>query len=394
MAFTGVFPASPDEPVPRGPVRMVRCGECGLAQLAHNYDLDVLYGPTYGYRSGLNGSMVRHLRELVADIERTNGLGPGDIVVDIGSNDGTLLNGYATEGLRRIGIDPTAEKFRAYYDERAEIRAQRFDRGLAEEIAAAGGARVVTSIAMFYDLPDPVGFAKDVASMLDDRGVWIIEQSYLPSMIEANAYDTICHEHLEYYRLADIVRIAMAADLTIQNVQFNHTNGGSFRVQLSKEWGYRRDQVWDILDKEHDSGFDTFEPFKKLADFTHCHKDFVRKHIESERLRGKTVLGYGASTKGNVLLQHCGIGPDLLPAIAEVNEDKFGKVTPGTRIPIVSEDEARAMKPDAFLVLPWHFRDGIVERERAFLEAGGQLIFPLPEVEAVRRLKVDVARAE
>jgi hypothetical protein len=385
QALTGVFPRQPDAPLTAGPLRLVWCPDSGLLQLSHSYDLGEMYGENYGYRSGLNRSMVDHLTQKIRELERWADLKPGDAVVDIGSNDATSLKAYQTSGLQRTGLDPTGEKFRRFYPDDIRLVPDFFS---AEAYRGAGGkpARIVTSIAMFYDLEDPIDFARQVESILADGGLWHFEQSYMPSMLRLVSYDTVCHEHLEYYSLEVVQRILDAAGLRVVDVKMNAVNGGSFAVTAARKADPRRggDAVvaW-LLEQEERMGLRTPRPYRDFEERVFRHRADLRRLLEALKADGKTVLGYGASTKGNVVLQFCGIGPDLLPCIAEVNEDKFGAFTPGTGIPIVSEVEARAMQPDYFLVLPWHFRDGIVRREAEFLARGGRLIFPFPEIEIV-----------
>ena len=386
QALTGVFPRSPEEAVTTGPLELVWCPESGLLQLHHSYDPGEMYGDNYGYRSGLNQSMVDHLAGKVRYLERMVGPKDGDVVLDIGSNDGTTLKAYAQPGLTRIGIDPTGRKFAAYYP--ADIKlVPEFFSAHAYRAAAPKPARIVTSIAMFYDLESPVDFAREVASVLADDGIWHFEQSYMPSMLRLNAYDTICHEHLEYYSLGVVDRIVKAAGLRIVDVVMNNVNGGSFAVTAAKASNrtYRSNEAvidW-LLAQEDRMGLGTPRPFREFEERVFRHRDDLTRLVRTLVTDGKKVLGYGASTKGNVLLQFCGLTTAEIPAIAEVNEDKFGRVTPGTHIPIVSERDARAMKPDYFLVLPWHFKDGIMRRERDYLASGGKFIFPFPEIEIV-----------
>ncbi len=239
---------------------------------------------------------------------------------------------------------------------------------------------------MFYDLADPVEFARNIADILDDEGIWHFEQSYMPSMLRTNSYDTICHEHLEYYSITVIRAILEKAGLKILDVQMNAVNGGSFAVTAAKKdarFPSDRPMIDWLLDQEKRMGLDTPRPFRDFEERVFRHREDLRRLIRSLVADGRKILGYGASTKGNVLLQFCGFTPDDIPAIADVNPNKFGCVTPGTHIPIVSEEDARATKPDFFLVLPWHFKNGIVEREKAFLEGGGRMIFPFPEIEIV-----------
>jgi len=254
------------------------------------------------------------------------------------------------------------------------------------EQATGKKARIVTSIAMFYDLEDPVEFARQVASILADDGIWHFEQCYMPSMLRTNSYDVICHEHLEYYSVRVIRNILDAARLKILDIQMNAVNGGSFAVTAAKKGSrYRSDTAmvnW-LLEQEKRMGLDTPRPFREFEDRVFRHREDLRRLITMLVHDGKRIVGYGASTKGNVLLQFCGLGPEEIPAIADVNPDKFGCVTPGTHVPIVSEEEARSLEPDFYLVLPWHFKSGIVEREREFLEKGGKMIFPFPDIEIV-----------
>ena len=386
QALTGVFPKSSSENVPAGPLRLVKCGNCGLVQLAHNYDLSMLYGSTYGYRSGLNPSMVRHLRARVADIESRVQLHAGDLVLDIGSNDGTLLRSYSNKELRRVGIDPSGPKFRQYYEAGTELIPEFFSAEAVRSHVGDKKAKVMTSIAMFYDLERPLDFVAQITDVLDDNGLWVFEQSYLPTMIETHSYDTVCHEHLEYYTLKQIAFLLRKQGLKIVNVELNGSNGGSFAVTAAKHnspFPEAASVVERILVEEVAKGYDSCQPFVDLQTRMERHRERLLMFLQTANAEGKTVFGYGASTKGNVLLQYCGIGPELLSCIAEVNEDKFGAYTPGTRIPIIAEYEARRHKPDYFLVLPWHFREGIVLKEAEYLKSGGKLVFPLPDFEVV-----------
>jgi len=385
QTLTGVFPRSRSEPVTQGPLELVWCSDSGLLQLNHSYDPHELYGDNYGYRSGLNQSMVRHLQAKVRRLEALAELKRGDVVLDIGSNDATLLKAYEQPGIERIGIDPTGSKFRDHYPADIALVPDFFSRRNFENVSQRK-ARIVTSIAMFYDLEDPVDFATNIAEILEPDGIWHFEQSYMPSMLRTNSYDTICHEHLEYYSITVVRSILEKAGLKILDVQMNAVNGGSFAVTAAKtSAGRASDQAmvdW-LVEQERRMGLETPRPFRDFEERVFRHREDLRRLIRSLVADGRKILGYGASTKGNVVLQFCGLGPDEIPAIADVNPNKFGCVTPGTHIPIVSEQEARAMKPDFFLVLPWHFKAGIVERERGFLEGGGRMIFPFPEIEIV-----------
>ncbi|HZT04707.1 MAG TPA: class I SAM-dependent methyltransferase [Steroidobacteraceae bacterium] len=386
QALTGVFPRSVKDKITSGPLELVWCPDSGLLQLAHSYEATEMYGENYGYRSGLNRSMVVHLTDKVAHLERLVPLRSGDVILDIGANDATTLKAYQSKGLRRIGIDPTGFKFRAHYTDDIILVPDFFSADAYRSVEKKP-ARIVTSIAMFYDVDQPVEFAKQVERILADDGVWHFEQSYMPSMLRLNSYDTICHEHLEYYSLGVVKRILEEANLRLLDVVMNGINGGSFAVTAAKRSNTSirpNDTVinW-LLEQEDRMGLATPRPFRDFEERVFRHREDLLRLIRALNADGKRVLGYGASTKGNVVLQFCGFTSKDIAAIAEVNPDKFGAFTPGTHIPIVSEADARAMKPDYFLVLPWHFKDGIIRREKEYLSAGGKMIFPFPEIEIV-----------
>ena len=208
----------------------------------------------------------------------------------------------------------------------------------------------------------------------------------MPSMLRTNAYDTICHEHLEFYSFKIICEILDKCNMKVIDVQTNSINGGSFAVTACKKNAHYKANTpiiqW-MLSQEREMNLQTLKPYKEFEDRIYQHKKNLRSLVESLTSSGKIVAGYGASTKGNVLFQFCELTTKHIPYIAEINEEKFGAFTPGTNIPIISEDEAKFRKPDYFLVLPWHFKSSILERERDFLSAGGKLIFPLPEIEII-----------
>ena len=337
QALTGVFPRSETENVTTGPLRLVWCPESKLLQLAHSYDLGEMYGDNYGYRSGLNQSMVRHLTQKVRELERIVDLKPGDTVLDIGSNDATSLKAYNVPGLRRVGIDPTAAKFRQYYPDDVALVPDFFS---AELFFRSGlqQARVVTSIAMFYDLEHPISFAQEIERILAPDGIWHFEQSYMPSMLRMTSYDTVCHEHLEYYSLGVVMHILDAAGMRALDVKMNAVNGGSFAVTAVRKGDSRRGSerliAW-LLEQEEGMGLDTTRPYRDFEERVYRHRADLLRLLQTLAADGKKVIGYGASTKGNVVLQFCGVTRNEVAAIAEVNPDKFGAFTPGTRIPII-----------------------------------------------------------
>ncbi|MFC4910164.1 class I SAM-dependent methyltransferase [Actinomadura gamaensis] len=387
QALTGVFPRTPATPVPEVPLELVMCSPsgCGLVQLLHTADLAWMYHDGYGYRSGIRPFMVDHLAGKVRALLRHVAPGPGDLVLDIGSNDGTLLRAYP-EGPLLVGADPVGERFADGYPRGAELIPDFFT---AEAFTARFGTRraaAVTSIAMFYDLPDPMAFMRDVRDVLAPEGVWMLEQSYLPAALETTAYDVVCHEHLEYYTLRQIEWMAERAGLTVVEAELNPVYGGSLCAVLAHAGSaHRRDEAGlnRIRAAEAAMGLDTTAPYEAFAKRAAERRDQLREFLDTSRRSGLLTLGYGASTKGNVILQYCGVDAGDLPCIGEVNPDKAGCRTPGTGIPIVTEQAAKDMRPDQLLVLPWIHRPGYLERERDYLRGGGRLVFPLPVMDVV-----------
>jgi len=383
--LTGVFPKSVDEKITKGPLDLVWCPDSGLLQLKQSYSLDEMYGDNYGYRSGLNVSMVSHLTNKIKTLERLVKLTANDIVIDIGSNDATALKAY-TGKHQKVGIDPTGLKFAAYYTDGIKLIPDFFSAKAFNTLFPNAKAKIITSIAMFYDLEHPISFIRDIEQVLADDGIWHFEQSYMPSMLRTNSYDTICHEHLEFYSFKVVKNLLETCNMEVVDVQMNAVNGGSFAVTACKKnASYKRNNAiinW-MLQQENDLGLDTPKPYRDFEERVFKHRKNLLQLIEALIADGKTIIGYGASTKGNVLLQFCKLTVKHIPYIAEVNPDKFGSFTPGTNIPIISEQEARAMNPDYFLVLPWHFKHNILARETAYMEQGGKFIFPLPEIEIV-----------
>lgn len=383
QALTGRFPDKTEPDPPSAPLVVVRCTHCGLVQLRYSVDTGELFARDYGYRSGINATMRNHLAGIAARVAERAKLKSGDAVLDIGCNDGTLLTAYEEPGLIRVGIDPLAEMFRPGYPAGLEVHTGFFSAGTYTSASGRPTARVINSIAMFYDLEDPGAFVSDVAAVLAADGIWVLEQSYLPSMLEQNSFDTICHEHVEYYSLAQIDWLARAHGLRIFDVGLNGINGGSFQVWVCHEGaGYPTDRscIGAIAERERKLGLMSEEPYASFRLRVSSIGDRLRAFIQTEASRGKKIYVYGASTKGNVLLQHFGLDASLIRACADKNPIKWGRRTPGTNIPIISEDAARA-DADYFLVLPWSFKDEFLARESAFRARGGRFIFPLPEIE-------------
>lgn len=370
-------------PVPQAPLDLVLCDACGLLQLRHTASPELLYRE-YWYRSGVNQTMRDHLAEITRAAEARVELNADDVVLDIGCNDGTLLRTYRTPGVTLAGFEPA----RNLVSEAEQGTTQIINELFAREpyLAALGDrpARVITSIAMFYDLDDPNQFVADAQRILSPDGVWVIEMNYLRSMLEQNAFDNICHEHVAYYSLRSLEQLLQRHGLEVFDVELNELNGGSFRAYVQHP-AVRpvTDRVSAMRATEgHLTEWSTYERFAERVNAirTRLH-DFVRR----ETAQGKSVYVYGASTRGNTLLQYFGLDHTLITAAAERNPAKYGLRTPGTQIPIVAEQQARDAQPDYFLVLPWAFLPEFQQREREFLAGGGRLIVPLPEPRLIGR---------
>lgn len=385
QSLTGVFPKNKDENITKGPLDMVFCTDCGLVQMKQSYSLEEMYGENYGYRSGLNQSMVNHLTHKIKTLENLVQPSKDDLVIDIGSNDATSLKAYTVQ-CKKVGIDPTGKKFKEFYTDDITLIPDFFTAEKFLNAFPTQKAKIITSIAMLYDLEDPFQFVADIEKCLDDEGIWHFEQSYMPTMLRTNSYDTICHEHLEFYSFKVIKNMLEKLGMRIVNVVMNAVNGGSFAISACKKNAqYKSENAiidW-LLSQEADMGIETPRPYRDFEERVFKHRKNLKELIEALVKDGKKVIGYGASTKGNVLLQFCGLGVEHISHIAEVNPDKFGSYTPGTNIPIISEAEAFEMKPDYLLVLPWHFKNSILEREKEYLAQGGRFIFPLPEIEII-----------
>lgn len=383
--LTGVFPRERGASVTTGPLRLVKCmgdDTCGLLQMEHSYDLGEMYGENYGYRSGLNASMVTHLHNKVKRILDLVPLQAGDLVVDIGSNDSTTLQAYPAEGPQLVGVDPTGIKFHSYYPSWIQLIPDFFSATLVKERFPSKKAKVVTSFSMFYDLEDPMGFMREVYEVLADDGIWVFEQSYMPTMLATNSYDTVCHEHLEFYALRQIQWMADRVGFRIIDVEFNDINGGSFSVTVKKAHGDSSvlPLVQQILGDEKRMGLDELTPYQQFAQRIAHTRQALRAFIEKALQDKKSVAALGASTKGNVLLQYCGFTAEEIECVGEVNPEKFGCLTPGTWMPIVPEQDLLARQPDYLIVLPWHFRSFFTSNRKF---SGMKLVFPLPTLEVV-----------
>ncbi len=378
------------QPVERAiPLELVRCDmtsdqeACGLIQTKHTVPGSILYS-SYWYRSGVNRTMTDNLHGIAKGVEAILPLESGDLVVDIGCNDGTLLDGYEAKGLRHLGFDPS-DVARYAIAKGYDVVNDFFSAEALKRRRPDQKAKAITSIAMFYDLEYPRTFVAGVAEALAEGGVWVIELHYLPMMLEANAFDAIVHEHLEYYSLAVIERLVGEEGLEVISAELNDMNGGSIRLFIGHAGQHERTQAQQealtaLRVKEFELALDSPEPYEEFRLGSERVRDELLELCKKLHGEGKKIHVYGASTKGNTILQYAGIDSSLVEAAADRNPDKWGSETIATKIPIISEEDSRGMKPDYYLALPWHFLEEFLEREQEFLGRGGQFIVPLPEV--------------
>ena len=394
--YVSDFLSENDEP--RGgkvEMKMMLDESTGNVRLEKAAPLDVMYGK-YWYRSGINQSMKNELQRIVNSILDVKKLKENDIWVDIACNDGTMFD-FIPNNIIKIGIDPVDNSYKNESEKRSDLIIQDYFSADVYKKSKFGTqkAKVVTSIAMFYDLENPDTFIQDVGEILDDNGLWVLQLSYTPLMIEQLAFDNICHEHIYYYSLFNLKKLMEKNGFKIVDCQLNDTNGGSFRVYVMKEnadvkkfatqphrdvCNFRIQSLLTLEEKLKLDSVDTWMDFyNRILDL----KEQTVSFIKSEKEKGKKIWGYGASTKGNTLLQYFGLDNTLIDGIAERSVYKWGLKTVGTNIPMYSEEQMRNEKPDYLLVLPWHFISEFVERERDFLLGGGKFIVPCPKFQII-----------
>lgn len=371
------------------PLELVLCnkekGGCGLVQLKHTVFPNLLYR-NFWYKSGINQTMRNALKDIVTKAERKSDLKERDIVVDVGANDGTLLRSYTIRGLRKIGFEPAVNLIEEASVETTKIINEFFNYESFRKEFKNERAKIITCIAMFYDLDNPNQFVSDIKKILDDDGIWIIQMNYLALMLKNNAFDNIVHEHLEYYSLDTLQNLLDRHELTIFDVELNEINGGSFRVYVKhsdcKKYLISK-KVENLQDYEQNMKLDSLNTYLQFSKRISILKNRCRRFIENKVKKGETVYAYGASTRGNTLLQFYALDHKLIKAAIDRNPQKWGKKTVSTLIPIISEEKARLEKPDYFLILPWYFLKEFRLREDKYLRKGGKFIVPLPEFQTI-----------
>ena len=382
LSFTGKFAKNSTVNIPKAELALVMCDDCDLVQLNNNFNLKYLYGPDYGYRTGINKTMTEHMKSVVSSVKKIANLKKKDAVLDIASNDGTLLNFYS-KSLFRAGIDPTIKKFSHYYKE-IDSKIPDFFSEKAVRKKTKKTFKVITALSVFYDIENPNYFLSDVNKLLDDDGIFVLEQADLLSIIKLKMFDTICHEHLEYYSHKVIIKLLKKNSLKLFDFKLNDINGGSTQYYICKDKNIKikvqKNKIMKMLNNEKKFKLDEVKTYKKFFIEIQSVKKKLNKIIKKIKSENKIIHGYGASTKGNVLLQYFNINKNHIDCISDRNPKKNGFYTPNTRIKIVSELYSRKINPDYYLVLPWHFKKEILQREKK-QNKFSKFIFPLPSLE-------------
>jgi len=388
LSYSGKFSNNSKINIPKEYLTLIMCKSCKLIQLDRNFNPKYMYSSEYGYKSGINKTMREHLSLTVKDLKKKVNLKNGDLVLDIASNDATLLNNYK-KNIIKVGIDPILNKFRSEYKKVDYKINNFFSYRSIKKLNLKKKFKIITAISMFYDLKDPNKFLKDVKKILDEkRGIFLLEQTDLYSIVKNNLFDTICHEHLEYYSYRVINDMLKKNNLRILDIKRNSINGGSIRFYISSSGSvYKSNKkfIKTIMNEENKLNLDKVYTYKIFYKKIILIKYSLLKIIKNLKKNSQKICGYGASTKGNILLQFFGINNKHLEHISDRNPAKNGHYTPGTKIKIVSEKESRRCNPNYYLVLPWHFKSEILEREKKLLYKGTKFIFPLPTIKIISK---------
>jgi SAM-dependent methyltransferase len=383
-----------DEKAPNCPLELVLCNNCKLLQLKHNAPANSMWGKQYWYKSGINRMIREDLKDIVENIKNKSDLNNGDIIIDIGCNDGTMLEFYDNPKLNLIGFEPSENVAREASSKGLKIINNFFNAKNFKEEFGDKKAKVITAISMFYDLENPNEFLKDIISILDPNGLLVIQQNYLVTMLENNAFDNICHEHREYYSYYSLKKLLDKYNLETFDITLNSINGGSIRtyIKFKDSHSFKNNlnesnkRISEIVKREEILSLDTEKPYKEFASrIEHIKRELIN-FLKKEKDSGKTICALGASTRGLVLLQYFELGPNLIKCIFDRNPDKEGKLAVGSWIPITSPDNINKYNPDYQLVLIWHIFKGIGEDEKEFIKRGGKFILPLPQLKIVSNL--------
>ena len=383
LNFTGKFPKNKFTNIKKANLDLVFCNKCSLVQLGDSYNLKYLYGPDYGYRTGINKTMTDHMKNIQRIASKKVGLKSKDFVLDIASNDGTLLN-YYNDNIITAGVDPLVNKYIKNYKKINYKISNFFSYNEIKKNKINNKFKIITALSVFYDAENPNMFLTDVSKILSDDGIFILEHADLLSIIKLKMFDTICHEHLYYYSTKLITEMCLKNNLRVFDLKKNSINGGSTQYFISKKnskFKTNEKKIKNILKEEKKFKLENKATYYKFFNEINNIKKKLLNLINSINSKKMTIHGYGASTKGNVLLLYFGINKKQIPFISDRNPMKFNHYTPGTKIKIISEKKSRKALPNYYLVLPWHFKKEILKREIKIRKKGCKFIFPLPKLQ-------------
>lgn len=382
LSYTGKFPKNNKTNVKKTNVTLVICSNCSLVQLHHNYNMKYLYNQDYGYRTGVNKTMTTHMSKVKKMLCAKAKIKSGDLVLDIASNDGTLLNFYS-KNVIKVGIDPLVTRYIKYYKNIEFKIPDFFSLNVIKKYKIKKKFKIISALSVFYDIKNPNKFLKDVNSVLDDNGIFLLEYADLFSILKYKMFDTICQEHITYYSTKVILKILDKNNLRIFDIKRNSINGGSVQYFVCKKnakFNSNIKSINSVLKKESKLKLDSVNTYKIFFKSVIKIKYKLLNYLDNLIANNKIIHGYGASTKGNVLLQFFGINKKYIRFIADRNPNKYNLFTPGTKINIISEEKSRLINPDYYLVLPWHFKNEILFREKKIIKKGTKFIFPLPKI--------------
>ena len=382
LNFTGKFPKSKTTNINKAHLGLTICKKCSLVQLNRSFNLKYLYGPDYGYKTGINKTMRDHMNNIRLMLSNKSKLNSGDYVLDIASNDATLLNFYS-KNIIKVGVDPLVNKYRKFYKNINYKISDFFSANKILEKKINKKFKIITALSVFYDAENPNKFLSDVQKILRDDGIFMLEQADLLSIIKFKMFDTICHEHLYYYSTKVIINMTENNNLRVFDLKRNSINGGSVQYFICKKNSkYKTNYkiIKKILNEEKKLKLDEKKTYFNFIKDINNIRAKLRKILNALINNDKIIHGYGASTKGNVLLLYFGLNQKHIKYIADRNPKKFNHYTPGTKIKIISEKKSRKLSPDYYLVLPWHFKKEILKRESSIRKKGCKFIFPLPNL--------------
>ena len=382
LSFTGKFAKSIKQKIPKDELTLVICNKCKLVQLNKNFDPKYLYSSDYGYRTGINKTMTNHMKDIVIDATKIVKIKKNDYILDIASNDATLLNFYP-KNVYKVGIDPLVNKYKKYYSKIDKKISDFFSYKIIKKNNIHRKFKIISALSMFYDLREPDLFVKDIKKILHEDGIFILEHADLLSIVKNCLFDTICHEHLEYYSSKIIINLMKNNGLRVFNIKNNDINGGSmcyFICHNDAKFKTNLNRVNNVLKEEKKLKLEELSTFKKFFNVINKNKNNLKKLLNKISKQKEIIHGYGASTKGNVLLQYFNITNKDIKFISDRNPLKSNMFTPGSKIRIISEENSRKMLPKYYLVLPWHFKNEILIREKKIRSKGTKFIFPLPKI--------------